>query len=231
MGEQGIVIDRGDRTVAAKGAVALAVDGALPERAVLSVAQLHVAEIPGGFLSRFGERFLRLVYEAIVTHQESFLIGALVDRELVGFICGSTNTTSLYRSFAKKSGVKAALALFPSALSFNALRGIAETVFYPVRPAPGLPNAAILNFAVAPKARGQGVGSRLLHALGVEFRQRGEGVIRIVCGADQVAAQRLYLRYGATQVCTMELHRGVESKVLVWDASLAREDLGGHFRV
>ena len=201
--------------------VALDFDSALPDSALLTVARLHVLEIPDGFLTKLGEPFLCQVYGAIVDHQESFLIGAHSEGQLIGFICGSTDTAALYRAFVFSRGFSAARALFPSAFSFRVMKGMVETFMYPQRAIPGLPKAAILNFAVDPDARGQGVGTRLLHALGSEFRRRGEGPIRIVCGEEQVAAQRLYLRNGATEVCSIQLHSGVTSKVLVWDVALA----------
>jgi hypothetical protein len=115
----------------------------------------------------------------------------------------------------------------PAIFSARVVRGMLETVMYPRRSIPGLPQAAILNFAVDPAARGKGVGSSLLHSLGREFRRRGEMNIRIVCGADQVAAQKLYLRNGATMVCSLELHRGVKSLVMTWDSGLAKDDPSG----
>lgn len=204
-------------------AVHLATDRSLTDDAIAGAARLHVSEIPGGFLTQFGESFLRLVYGAVADHRDSFIIGAIVGHDLMGFICGSTDTGGLYRDFALSRGFASLRAIFPAALRIRVLRGIMETVRYPSRPIPGLPKAAILNFAVDPAMRGRGIGNRLLHALGVEFRRRGEDRIRIVCGAEQVAAQRLYLRNGATEVCTLELHRGVTSKVLVWESGLAEE--------
>lgn len=209
------------------GAIHLAADRALTDGAIAQVARLHVSEIPGGFLTQFGEAFLRLVYGAVAEHRNSFIIGAIRGHDLMGFICGSTDTGGLYRDFALSRGFVALRTILPGALRIRVLRGIIETVMYPGRPIADLPQAAILNFAVDPAARGRGVGNRLLHALGVEFRRRGEERIRIVCGAEQMAAQRLYLRNGATEVCDLELHRGVRSKVFVWYSALADDGIAG----
>jgi ribosomal protein S18 acetylase RimI-like enzyme len=198
-------------------------DEAISEDAVKRAVQLHISEIPKGFLTGLGERFLFLVYKTIVAHEESFLIGAFDDQKLVGFICGSTDTAGLYRDFALAHGFRVAGLLVPAIFSPRVVRGILETVIYPKRSIPNIPRAAILNFAVHPAARGKGVGGRLLNALGREFRRRGENMIRIVCGSDQMAAQRLYLRNGATEICSLELHRGVKSLVMIWDTGLAKE--------
>jgi ribosomal protein S18 acetylase RimI-like enzyme len=205
--------------------VDLRMDEELSESALRRVAWLHKAEIPDGFLSSFGERFLFLVYRTIVVHKESFLIGAFDDQKLIGFICGSTDTGSLYRRFARTRVFQASLFLAPRIFSPRVVRGIFETIMYPKRPLLNLPRAAILNFAVDPSSRGKGVGGRLLHALGREFHRRGETAIRIVCGADQKSAQRLYLRNGASEVCSLELHHGVTSLVMTWKTALADRSL------
>lgn len=200
----------------------LIADKEILNETLVEIAQLHVSEIKSGFLSQFGEEFLYLIYKAITAHRKSFIICALDSDKFLGFICGSTHTWDLYSYFCKTNIVKTLGLILPIICTQRKLMGIIETIRYPKCSIPNVPKAEILNFVVNPIYRSQGVGNRLLHALGVEFRSRGVEQIRIVCGSSQSAAMKLYLRNGAKVACNLEIHRGITSKVLVWETRFAK---------
>ncbi|CAA9317961.1 MAG: Ribosomal-protein-S18p-alanine acetyltransferase [uncultured Frankineae bacterium] len=59
--------------------------------------------------------------------------------------------------------------------------------------------AFVQTIAVAPAARGTGLGSRLLTALLEEADRRGQRTVSLEVRADNAAAQRLYDRHGFTR--------------------------------
>jgi len=64
----------------------------------------------------------------------------------------------------------------------------------------GAPEGDIQTIAVAPSARGHGLGRTLMHALIGEARKRGAREVFLEVRADNPSAQRLYERLGFTEV-------------------------------
>lgn len=186
-----------------------------------AAARLHVTSIEEGFLTRLGTRFLTRLYRRVARDDESFL---LVDDDgsgrLVGMIAGSENVPALYKRFARRDGLVAATVAAPRLL-VNAPR-VLETWRYGGEHGDAdvsLPTAELLSLAVEESARGRGIGRRLVAALNDEFARRGTSAVKVVAAAQNVAAIALYRDAGYRDAATIEVHRGTESKVLVWSPS------------
>lgn len=179
------------------------------------VARLHAAAITEGFLTSLGHPFLLALYDGLSRSRSAFVITATAESDLLGFICGATDTRRAYLDFAlSRGGPKAALRLLPRLVSPRTVRRVAETLLYPTKQtAVELPRAEILNFCVSEAHRGQGVGRRLFEALLDEFGRRDVAKIRIVTGSEQVQAQAFYDRVGATRITELEVHEGSASVV------------------
>lgn len=67
----------------------------------------------------------------------------------------------------------------------------------------------IVDVALVPERRGQGIGTRLLRTLQDEAGAAGCAV-RLSVGADNHAARRLYERLGFAALSVSELHRAME---------------------
>jgi ribosomal-protein-alanine N-acetyltransferase len=75
--------------------------------------------------------------------------------------------------------------------------------------------AEILTLAVAPAARGQGLGRRLLHAAVARARELGAETMFLEVGTENPAALALYARLGFTKVGTRKgYYRGGDALVL-----------------
>jgi ribosomal protein S18 acetylase RimI-like enzyme len=182
--------------------------------AVLAAA-LHASEIREGFLPSLGRPFLERLYRRIVKSPGSFLLVAADDSTVVGFVAGSENVRALYRSFLLHDGAGAAIVALPRIL--RSWRRVVETLRYGAGGDPStLPAAELLAIAVAPEARGRGVGRELVAALTTEFRRRGVDAVRVVVGADNAAAIALYEHCGFARAVRIEVHRGTPSQVLTW---------------
>ncbi len=189
--------------------------GGLSPALTAQVARLHAAAITEGFLTSLGHPFLVALYDGLSRSRSAFVITATKGSDLLGFICGATDTRRAYLDFAlSRGGPRAALRLLPRLISPRTVRRVAETLLYPTKQtAVELPRAEILNFCVSEAHRGKGVGRRLFEALLAEFARRHVAEIRIVTGSEQRQAQAFYDRVGSTRVTELEVHEGTSSVV------------------
>lgn len=180
-------------------------------------AEIHMQEIPDGFLPTFGVGFLSHLYSHIATSDKSFLIVALRQGEVCGFICGSYGNGSLYKSFLARNFIKVAIPVAFRLFSPGVLTKIIEILKYPAGESmDDLPGSEILNFCVSGTCQGQGVGQMLFRALCEEFHDKGIARIRIVTGVNQVSAQNFYISAGAIKVADIQIHRNISSQIYIY---------------
>jgi len=183
------------------------------------LAGLHIQAIDTGFLSTFGRPFLRTLYLHFCTHPAAFVIVARKDDQILGLICGSTNTSVLMRSFILRWGWRHAHTIVWKVIMQGRLKRIVETLRYPSSQESGGqdvltdPEAEILNLCVEEQVRGCGIGKALFQALTTEFRDRGVSRIKIVSGENQGAAHHLYEKSGAVFQRRLEVHVGTISRL------------------
>jgi len=185
-------------------------------------ARLHQEEITDGFLATFGGDCLALLYAALSRAPDAILFAAIdggPDRKVLGFICGSTDTASVYRHVALHNALRFLPKVLPKILTWRALKKLGETLVYPAKkaPVPGLPKPEILNFCVTRRAQGRGVGRALFQALMREFSRRGVAACKIVTGASQEQARRFYASVKAIRIGALEVHAGEESVIFRYD--------------
>tara|TARA_B100000029_G_scaffold13546_3_gene14128 strand:+ start:1186 stop:1809 length:624 start_codon:yes stop_codon:yes gene_type:complete len=179
-------------------------------------ARIHAEVIPGGFLVRLGRRFLSALYRHLAGSRHAFLIAALRREEVVGFIVGCEDTRRLYREFLLRNPFPVACAMAGLVFSPSAWKRVYETWRYPSQKLEvELPGNEILNFCVATKCQGKGVGGILFDALCEEFQQREVKEVRIVTGGEQESAHRFYEAKGALLAGEITVHSGAVSRVYV----------------
>jgi ribosomal protein S18 acetylase RimI-like enzyme len=178
------------------------------------VANLHIKEIESGFLTYLGERFLTQLYRFISGSRSSFLIVALHNDEVIGFICGSSNTKRLFVEFIVRYGFIITPLLLPKFLHYKTVSSAFETIRYPYKQANiTLPRSEILNFCVSNHTQRQGIGRKLFNALVSEYQNRKISEIKIVTGRDQFKAQKFYESLGAKLSRKFEIHKGADSLI------------------
>ena len=189
------------------------------DRALLRrCAEIHLREIPDGFLPTFGADFLTHLYDHIARSERSVLLVALVDGDVLGFICGSYGTGSLYKSFLVRKHLRILGPIARRLFAPGVLRRVWEILRYPTGVvANDLPGSEILNFCVSRSSQGRGIGRRLFRALCDEYRDRGISKVRIVTGAEQESARRFYESVGASPAAVIQVHNGVDSVVFVYE--------------
>lgn len=182
-----------------------------------SIADLHRAEVAEGFVSSLGDRALRLLYTHVASSRRCglFLAYPAGEDEPVGYICGTADTAALYREFLL-SRWWVAPRLAPQLLSPARLRRGLETLRYPHRADATLPRAEIVNFVVAPSARGSGAAEALFARLTQWFQENGCGQFKIVTGEQQQRAHGFYLKMGAQLHSHTSIHAGDRSRVYLY---------------
>lgn len=95
----------------------------------------------------------------------------------------------------------------------GAARRVVETLRYPAGSHAGA-CAEVLAVAVAPRARGRGLGGALVAAATDELARRGHTAVRVVTVSGNEPAIALYRRCGFRRAGTLVLHRGTASQVL-----------------
>lgn len=180
-----------------------------------AMAALHSSSITGGFLPTLGPRFMRQLYRALIAWDKALVLVADDGHGPVGFVAGVQDIGGFYRYFGRRYGLRAALVAAPRLLRPANLKKGWETWSYRDT---GLDvSAELLSMALAPGARGHGLGTRL----GLDFleRMKANGVkrVKVVVGAENGLALSAYRKMGFRDLTTIEVHAGEMSTVLVTD--------------
>jgi glycosyltransferase involved in cell wall biosynthesis/ribosomal protein S18 acetylase RimI-like enzyme len=180
-----------------------------------ALAGLHIRAIPG-FLPRLGRRFMRLLYRALATSPEAVVLIADDGKGPVGFIAGVVDTGRFYRRFLIRHGLSALLATLPRLTRPRMVRKGWETLRYGATGS-GTP-AELLAMAVAPGARGAGLGTTLGLRFLEEMSSRGVDRVKVVVGSDNSAAIAAYHKLGFRNASPVEVHSHETSLELTWPA-------------
>jgi len=191
----------------------VSVRGAVPDDHA-AVAALHAAMIGSGFLSSLGTPFLRQLYRALIESESGSVFVAEVSGRVVGFVAGTDDTGVFYKEFLRRRMFPAGLRLLPALLRPSTWKRLWETFRYGDHPSRA--RAELLSMAVAPAARGRGLGGELVTALLHAASRSGVPGMTVVVGAGNDRALRLYRSHGFDAPVTMEVHRGSPSLELLW---------------
>lgn len=162
-----------------------------------AVARIHAESITEGFLTRLGQRFLRQLYLGIARDEGSQILVAGARHEVVGFCAYSRDVSAMYRRILRLRIFRLAWASLPRSLNPWVIKQVLDTLRYPGKQsAKALPPAEILSIAVGAKARGTGVGKKLLHRVLEVARRDGQREVKVLAGAKLEGANRFYRACG-----------------------------------
>lgn len=179
------------------------------------VARLHREGIHTGFISSLGQDVVREVYASILECPTAFGFVAMIDHDVVGFVAFAEDLGALYKSVFRKRFLRLGWALLPRIFSFQTMRRITQTLLYPRRKETvELPPAELMAIAVSDQMRGQGLARQLIETGLAECRRRGLAQVKVLVGADNEPANRLYRKCGFTMVLEIESH-GHRSNIYV----------------
>jgi glycosyltransferase involved in cell wall biosynthesis/ribosomal protein S18 acetylase RimI-like enzyme len=182
---------------------------------IASIARLHAEMIDTGFLASLGPSFLKLLYRALSQTERGTLLVAESSGAVVGFIAGVDDTSAFYREFMRSHFIAASLRLLPALIRPATWAKVWETLRYGSGARNGVA-AELLSVAIAPNARGRGLGARLVNGLLDDAATKRLSSMKVVVGATNESAIRLYKRCGFGEARMMQVHRGVESLEMIW---------------
>lgn len=181
---------------------------ALRPEDLAAAAELHAEALPHGFFPALGRRFLARYLATYLDDQDGVAIAAVVDGRLVGFLVGTTDTTTRRAHVVRRHGPRmvmtglVALVTRPRlALRFlrtrawryagAVVRGLRRRPAPTVSTAPPVP-AVLSHVAVSPDARGAGLGAALVRAFEREVQAAGRSSAELVTRADGDGAGEFY---------------------------------------
>lgn len=188
------------------------------------VAELHIQGISTGFISSLGIDFVKSLYEAIAQSKDCFGFVVEENCSVLGFVVFATNLNKLYRSVVLKKGPHFAFLLSGKMFSLKRIRKALETLFYPRRINKlNLPSSELLALVVAPRGRRKGLATQLLKGGFQQCQKQGIEKIKVLVGAANEPANKLYLKCGFEFAGQIESH-GVISNIYVANTGKKRID-------
>jgi glycosyltransferase involved in cell wall biosynthesis/ribosomal protein S18 acetylase RimI-like enzyme len=181
-----------------------------------AVAGLHIAAISEGFLPRLGRGFMRILYRALITSPEAVVTVADDGRGPVGFVAGVVDTGRFYRRFLIRYGLPALLAALPKLIRPAVAQKGWETLRYGATDSET--SAELLAMALAPAARGRGLGSSLGSRFLDEMSARGVRRVKVVVGSTNFRAIAAYRSIGFGNGSPIQVHAGEAALELTWPA-------------
>ena len=180
------------------------------------LADMHARRINEGFLASLGPVFLGRLYRRVVHSPRAFAVVAEDGGRIVAFCAAAENVGRLYREFVLRDGIAVGVRSAPRL--FRSIPHVVETLRYPAS-TERLPDAEILAVVTDASAASKGWGSLVLHETLAELERRGCNSVKVVTGASNDAALRLYRRCGFAGAQSISIHDDVPSEVLVWASS------------
>jgi glycosyltransferase involved in cell wall biosynthesis/ribosomal protein S18 acetylase RimI-like enzyme len=179
-----------------------------------ALARLHAENIIEGFLPRLGQRFLTLLYRSLIAWDDAVVLVAADAAGPAAFVAGVVDVKAFYRHFARRCGLRAAVAAMPRLLRPANLRRAFEVMRY-ADDRVSVP-AELLSMAVSPSARRRGLGTRLGGEFLEALRRRRVERVEVVVGEGNEAALAAYRKMGFVVAGSTEVHAGERSTVLTW---------------
>lgn len=176
------------------------------------LADMHAHRINEGFLASLGPVFLGRLYRRVVRSPRAFAVVAEENGRIVAFCAAAENVGRLYREFMMRDGIVAGVRSAPRLA--RSLPHVLETLRYPAA-TDELPDAEILAVVTDANVASKGWGSLVVHETLHELERRGCASVKVVAGASNSAALRLYERCGFAPTQQIEIHADVQSQVLV----------------
>lgn len=188
------------------------------ERDLSQVARIHRAELPHGFFPELGVRFLRAYHRSFLDSPYAVSSVATLGDEAVGFLAGTVDQHAHQDWILRHHGLRLAMWGVIGLLShprtlwwflrtrvgrylrtmLRAARRRAESSTPPAplrgmesngtHDTPEGPISVLTHVAVAPSARGKGLGARLTNDFTATAHKRGSRDVRLVTTADGGAA-------------------------------------------
>ena len=182
----------------------------------IQIAKIHKQEINQGFLSQLGIKFLAKLYEAMILSQNSFVVVAKKNDEIIGFISGCTNIKEFYKDFLKKYTFWAIIILLPKFLNIETIKKIIETLKYSKKEE-DLPKTELLVIAVEKEFHGQKIAIKMFEFFISKLKDRKIEKFRVVVGENLSRAIGFYEKIGFKFHSNVTIHKNNLSRIYIYN--------------
>lgn len=193
-----------------------------------TVARLQRESIQTGLTAYLGQRFCERLYWGLAHTPHSFVLVYEEDKEVLGFVCGATNTSRMYRSVLARHFFSLAFAALGKLLRPAVLGKALTAIRRPKTFTSGdfaewnLPEAELVSIAVDPAAQGKRIGVQLVEGLFARLLERGCERVRVWTVEENERAVEFYQKCGFRWLGMRRHHTG-PIHVLVADLSEQRK--------
>jgi ribosomal protein S18 acetylase RimI-like enzyme len=186
----------------------------MSKRHAPAVARLHRESIKTGLITYLGQRFCERLYWGLANTPHSLVLVYEEDGQALGFVCGATNTSRMYRSVLTRRFLALGLAAAGKLLRLSVLRKALISARRPKSFTSGdfaewnLPQAELVSIGVGPAAQGKRIGTQLVDALFEHLAGLGHDRVRVWTSEENERAVRFYEKCGFTKLGTRQYHSG-----------------------
>ncbi len=180
----------------------------------LRIAELHINEIPTGFISSLNKQIVSKLYELIIKTEIVFVVEK--DKKIIAFITCALDTGKLYKHFIINNLFKVLPYFFVRLFSLVFIRKIFETLLAPFKTKitdDEMPE--LLSIVVDHEHQSGGIGISLLETLEKELIEKNINRYKVIAGENLVSANKFYLKYGFKLSKKIEIHKGTCSNVYI----------------
>lgn len=170
-----------------------------------TLASLHYAELSGDFLPSFGEPFLELLHQLILSSNHATALGFYEKNELVGFVVGTNHTGNFFSDIFKR-GLPRMLpyVLRKLVLQPTTVKHFWQTLFYGNKKSDI--SAELIIIVVKDTAQGKGIGTQLLEQLKKEFKNKDIKTFLVSTTAENRQSNAFYSKRGGKALKKFHLY-------------------------
>lgn len=177
---------------------------------ISQIVNIHLATFKGFFLTFMGRGFLRQMYMAYIKHDQSGILIAKENDEIVGFLAYSEHISDLYKYMIKHQLIQ--FAWYSLGAFFRKPKVFVRLIRAFLKPSESIRNERYIELAsigVCPDVKGKGVGSALISKLKKETDFETFAYITLETDVlNNEVANGFYVKNGFHVVREYETHEG-----------------------
>jgi ribosomal protein S18 acetylase RimI-like enzyme len=165
---------------------------------ISAIVGVHLRSFPGFFLTFLGSAFLAEFYSGILADRSGIALVAEIDRQIVGFVVGTSQPAGFYRRSLQRRWWRFALAaVLPAIKQPSIITRLLRALSMPEQATQQKGRGTLMSIAVLPEAQGEGIGQALVRAFLGEAGRCGLRQVDLTTDRDgNEATNRFYQNLG-----------------------------------
>ena len=160
------------------------------------VVNLHVDALSyRSFITDFGHLFLYFFYKYLLESELGFLVIALSNKKVHGFVLGWFDSSKMLSILLKQFYIFFPILALKIIVQPHKIKNVLETLFYSKKERVE-EKAELIVIAVEPEVRSTGVGKKLVEMLSEEFKRQGISSYKVTVHQEMERSNNFYLKSG-----------------------------------